>query len=785
MIAVEGGDSKNKILKRASILCCLLSALFVFLIIRILFIQVFHYKEYEEYIINQITQRTTVSAKRGEIYDTNGNVLATDITTYRLFVDPAVIASKSSDDKIEYKTIIAQGLSDIEELELEYGDVLYQIENYTKYRDRTLKRHLTEEQADLIRAFIDENGLEKKGFVYLQTTSKRYYPYSTLACHALGFTNYDGNGTYGIEAYYNDYLSGVDGAYVTARDTHGNEMPYDYESYIPAIDGYNIVTTIDIYIQAELESQLEQTYKESGGQNRACGMVMDVNTGAILAMAVYPPYDLNNPSELDWQSAEKLATCGYELGSDEYIAEENLLRQKMWNNKLITEPYMPGSTFKVITSTMAYEENLVKENEHFNCPGYWVVNGTKIHCHLHRGHGSLTYARGLQQSCNPVLMQMGLRIGAYNFFNYFSSYGYMDKTGIDLYGEANSIFWDEKTFYGADIYLATASFGQNFKITALQHLSAISAVANGGYLITPHLIKEITDSDGNVVFSYEPEVKCQVISETTSRKVSQILAEGVATDGGSRAAYVAGYKVAAKTGTSEKMDEVGADQIRKYICSAVSYAPYDNPQIASLIMVDEPTQGVLYASTIAAPYISNLMAMALPYYGVEAEYSDEEMKKLTITTPNIPANMWSVSFATQVAESCGFEVEIIGDGNIVRGQSPAAGTQLSPGKAKIYLYTTNEAAQNKKTTTVPSIIGSTAVAANATLANYGLNIKITGTNNYLSGTDAVVAYQYPAAGTEVEYGTVVTAIFRYKSDIIDDDGIYDDYHKFEAEGETN
>ncbi len=759
-------NGKNRILGRATVVCAILTAVFLALAARILFIQIFNYDEYERIVINQITQKTTVSAKRGEIYDRNGNVLATDITTYRLFVDPAAISRASRDNGNDYVDIVSRGLAGIESLELEYDYIKGQIADYVKYRDRTIARHLSEEQAAQVRSFIEENELEELALVHLQTTSKRYYPYSTLASHVLGFTGTDGGGLYGLEYQYNDVLSGEDGAIIRAKDTYGNDMPFDYESYIPAVDGYNVVTTIDVFIQAELEAQLEQTYKESGGENRALGIVMDVNTGAILAMAVYPNYDLNDPRELDWQSLEVLLESGYEEGSDEYDAKKQELMLKMWSNKAITDPYMPGSTFKVITSSMAYEEDLVSETEKFNCPGYYEVGGRKIKCHVHSGHGLVTYAYGLQQSCNPTLMQMGLRIGAERFYDYFKSYGYTKKTGIDLPGEATAaepLFWYKEDFYRSRVNLAVASFGQNFKVTGIQHLTAISAVANGGSLVTPHLIKEITDQDGNVVYSYEPKMRGQVLSDGAAAKVSEVLADGVATDGGSRAAYVAGYRVAAKTGTSEKMDEV-VDGVRKYICSAVSYAPYEDPVLASMILVDEPTRGNLYASTIAAPYISNLMAMALPYYGVEAEYSEDELEKMKVKTPSIPSGTWSVSFATSVAEAQGFRVEVVGDGSIVRGQSPAAGTVVDPENAVIYLYTTKEAVSSPNTVKVPSLEGLTAVAANGTLASYGLNIKISGTNNYMSGMGALAYEQYPAAGTEVPVGTVVEVAFRYPGD---------------------
>ena len=758
---MEGGTPSTKMRKRAGGICIVMSLLFVLLLVRILFFQTVRHKEYEQKVMDQITQETSVSADRGNIYDTNGIVIATNITTYRLFLDPAAIMRQSDEDGKDYADIIARGVSAIDTLGLTYDDVMKQAE-YVKYRDRTLARHISEEQADAVREFLEVSELDDLALLHLQATSKRYYPYDPLACHVLGFTGSDGQGLYGLEYQYNDVLSGTDGKYVGAKDSFGNEMVYDYESYIPAIDGYNITTTIDVYIQAELEAQLEETYIESGGQNRALGIVMDVDTGAILAMAVYPSYDLNDPWALNDQSAERLEASGFAEDSDEYKALKQQLLLETWSKKAVNELYMPGSTFKVITAAMAYEENLVTDKAEYHCPGYHIVSGHKIHCHYHAGHGTVTFARGLQQSCNPTLMQIGAKIGVDNYRKYFEGFGYFEKTGIDISGESVTqkgvTFWDDATFESSDVYLATASFGQNFKISPLAHLTAITAVANGGNLLTPHFIKEITDNEGNVVYSYETVVRRQVISEETAKTVSKVLAVGVATDGGSNNAYVAGYRIAAKTGTSEKKDEVSTTY-EKYVCSAIAYAPYEDPEISAIILVDEPTEGVLYASVIAAPYIGSLMEEVLPYLGVEPIYTEEELKNQTISAPFLVQGR--VAYVSTFAESLGFEVEIVGDGEYVKAQSPAPGTEVEPGTARIILYTTDEAVAEKKTVKLPDLTGMTAVAANGTLTNLGLNIRITGAKNYTLGKGALVIEQSPAAGTVMKEGEVVNVTFRY------------------------
>ena len=765
---MEGGTPSTKVRKRAGIICLVMTILFILLAAKILFLQTVKHDEYEQNVLDQMTQQTSVSANRGNIYDANGVVIATNITTYRLFIDPAAISRQSEEDGIDYAKMIAEGVSAIGGLELTYDEIIAQAQ-YTKYRDRTLKRHISEELADAVRQFLADSKLDDKALLHLQATSKRYYPYDTLACHVLGFTGSDGQGLYGLEYQYNEVLSGTDGQYIGAKDSFGNEMVYDYESYIPAIDGYNITTTIDVYIQAELEEQLKTTYIESGGQNRACGIVMDSETGAILAMAVYPDYDLNNPTVLNYQALSRLESSGLPEGSDEYIEYKQQLMLETWSNKVINEMYYPGSTFKVITAAMAYEENLVSETETFNCPGYHYVLGQKIKCHYHAGHGDLTFGEGLQQSCNPVLMMMGERIGAERYLDYFSSFGYFEKSGIDISGESVTskgvTFWSDEDFLNSaqtPLNLAVASFGQNFKISPVTHITAINAVANGGYLVTPHFIKEITDNDGNVIYSYETSIRRQVISEDTSKKVSAVLEDGVSGDGGAKNAYVAGYKIAAKTGTSEKKDTNSPYTDTPYVCSTVAYAPADDPKITALILVDEPTEGILYASTIAAPYIANLFEEVLPYCGVEAEYTEEELANLAISSPMLVAAR--VETAKNLAEMLGFEVVVVGDGEYVKAQSPATGLKVEPGSAKIILYTTDEAINEKKTVTVPELTGMTAVAANGTLTNLGLNIKISGTKNYMSGKGAVVVEQSPAAGTVVEEGSVVNVTFRYLDD---------------------
>ncbi len=739
----------SRVLKRATVIGGIVVFAFIYLLIRILLLQTVDYEKYRNKVLNQITTEAEVVADRGKIYDRNGVLLATGVTNYRVFIAPRVIASTSKEENLRYDALIADGLSGI--LDVDYEHIMEQT-THTKYLDRTLARDVDEETAEKVRAFVAANDLEN--MVFLQAGTKRYYPNGSMACHVLGFTGSDGSGQYGLELSYNELLSGTNGRYITARDSRGNEMPYEYQSYIEAQDGYSIVTTLDVNIQAVLEEQLATAYIESGGQNRATGMVVDVETGEILAMATYPSFDLNNPRALNEDDQSALDASGYTVGSDKYLALKQELQLTTWSNKAITEVYMPGSTFKVVTASMAYEENLVSAAETFYCPGYHTVLGIKMRCHKTNGHGSQTFAVGLQNSCNPVLMMMGARIGRERFYDYYRSFGYLDKTGIDLPGEGTSIFYTEDNF--SELDLATASFGQNFKITPIQQIMAISTVANGGYLMEPYLVREVQDSEGKTVETYTPTVKRQVISESTARQLAAVLEAGVSGGAGAKNAYVAGYRVAAKTGTSEKIDKKNETGIEYYVCSCVGFAPADDPEVAVIIMVDEPTKGSLYGSTVAAPYLANVMRDVLPYLGVEPVYTDKELANMALTTPSVTG--WYASTAETTAATLGFEVEIVGEGSIVRAQSPAAGTRVESAQAKIILYT--ETGMEKTTATVPDVLGKSAVSANEILANRKLNIRIEGTNNYLSGSGAVAISQYPAAGSEVEIGTVVTVTFR-------------------------
>ncbi len=737
-------------MRRALTATLAITLVFTMLLVRIFAYQTYGYEKYRSKVVEQLTTESPAIAKRGEIYDSQGRTLATNITTYRVYISPSAISSaQKALDKRASTSIsdkISKGLSEI--LSLDYDFVFEKTQKRGRL-DETVAKNVDGEKAKEIRQFIIDNRLEN--LLFLEATYKRYYPYDTLASHVLGFTSTDGVGLYGLEYQYNKEISGEGGYYLTARDSRGNELPEKYNTFYKAKDGYNIKTTIDAYIQAVLEEQLESAVYNSGALNRACGMVVDVNTGAVLALSVYPEFDLNDPWALADYYKEKLDSSEFAAGSAEYTSLKKKYLLESWSNKAITETYIPGSTFKIMTSSMALEENLPILNNHVFCGGVKTVLGKGIHCHQRKGHGSLTFAEGVQHSCNVWFMSIGEKLGVDKFMTYYKLFGYREKTGIDLPGEGMGVISPKMS----ELDLAIYSFGQNFTVTAAQHISAISAVANGGELITPYLVETMTDSSGSVVYKHETEVKRRVMSEESTKKISAILAEGVAGVGGAKNAYVAGYRVAAKTGTSEKKGETTTGE-EMYICSCVGFAPADDPRVAVIIMVDEPTKGLLYGSTVAAPYIGKTLEAVLPYLGVQPVYTAEEKEKIDKKIENYVG--LPISNALAYAKSRGLDVTIVGDGVSVVSQSPKAGDAYSF-NGKITLTTNNEGIG---TQSVPNIIGKSLDDASKMLFDAGFNIKISGASH---DGDAVVVSQSPSAYELYESGAVVTV--RMMSEVAD------------------
>ena len=739
----------KRTLKRAGVAAVAFLLLFFMLLIRIFAIQVFRFERYQQKVLDQLTTESPVRAARGEILDCNGRVLATNQTVYRVSIFPNVIAKSEKADKTADK--IAAGLSSLIE-GVTYEAVAAHIA-HTKELERTVARSVDRETAKNVLGFIKQAKLFD--MVTVEAVFARYYPNGALASHVLGFTGSDGQGLYGLELEYDEALSGTDGSYITARDSMGNEMPDSYEAYVAAVNGNTLHTTLDAYIQAVLEEQLETAMIESGAANRACGIVMDVRSGAILAMATGPSFDLNEPFELNEASAALLAAMGLDEESEAYAAAKNQLLLETWSNKAATEIYIPGSTFKILTCSMALEEGVVTDlNERFFCSGALQVADRTIHCHKAGGHGSLTFTEGLQHSCNPVMMTVAARLGTKIVYDYVRAFGLLEKTGVDLPGEGGSIFHAASSFTELD--LATASFGQNFKISVLQLITAVSAVANGGKLLTPYLVESITDADGNTVYSHETEVRREVISEKTSKTICEILAGGVSGDGGAKNAYAAGYRVAAKTGTSEKIGDDRTARISSCIGFAPSDADADTPEVAVILVVDEPTEGSKYGSVVAAPYVGNVLEAILPYLGVEPIYTVEEEEHLTLPVPDCVG--WRAEQAARVLEQSGFDFRFSGSGEVVTAQSPLAGSAILRRGATVVL-TLGESA-DEALLTVPDLVGMTAAAANKTLVDAGFTVAIAGAKDY-HRSNKTVAAQSPAPGTQAPPGTVVTLRFLY------------------------
>ena len=749
------GRQPSEMKLRALIVFSVCTVLTLVVIGRLFYLQIIQHTYYKKLVLEQMLYETEITASRGTIMDRNGVTLAANYTTERIFIDPSNIAKSDNPESI--RVLIAETLSEI--LEVEY-DFVYTEANKSRYRDRTIKKNVPKETGDLIRAFMVENkdlvlsetnkDLSLSDMIYFAESTTRVYPFGSLASHVIGFCGNDG-GLYGLEYQYNQALSGTSGKIMTAKNGSNGSMPYNYETYVDAENGANIVTTIDYKIQSYLEKHLEEAAVESGSKDRSCGIIMNVKTGEIYAMATYPYFDLNNPRTIPSYYDETLADYAELYGADstQYLSKKTEILFRSWTNKCLTDTYEPGSTSKIFTTSMSLEEGLASLSDTFACTGGYLVSGWNkpIQCHKRTGHGVLDFAGALQQSCNPAMMQLAERIGVTTYGKYFTAFGLDSKTGIDLPGEANSIYTSSENMSNVD--LAVYSFGQRYNVTAIQQIVAVAAVANGGTMVVPHVVKEIVDNDGNVLVSFGTTAVRQVISEETATTISKILADGVSGDGGAKNAYVKGYSVAAKTGTTEK-----GTSGNKRIASTVAYAPADDPEVICILIVDEPTIGSRYGSTAAAPYVSKILADVLPYLGIEPEYTDEELAKLEINLPNYRG--LSLDEAIMRLSEAGLSYEIVGTGSSVISQVPPAKSELSKENGLVILYTSDTVTE--KSAVVPNVIGMTAAQANKALADAGFNIHLEGA---LNGSGAVVMSQSLPQGTSAAKGTVITVDIRH------------------------
>ena len=736
---MEKNRISSKTIKRSVFLLGIFLIIAVLILIKLFKLQILGYEMFQKNVIDQMTVETNVNPLRGIVYDINGNVLATNKTVWILYLCPK---------NIENPEFIAEKLSQITSIS---KDVILEKAQKKGYKYQIIHNSLDKEISDKVRKLIDEYDLAEQ--VQLKASSKRYYPYGDLASHTLGFVNSDGIGIYGLEKVYNNILEGTSGRYITAQNAQSGDMPFQYESYIEDENGYNLVTTIDMYIQYQLENALESASIESGARNRATGIVMNPKTGAVYGMATYPSFDLNDPYTLDSRSQENL-NMSFTKGTSEYQKEYLNSLFSMWRNKAVAELYEPGSTFKLVTTSVALQEGAATIDTGFHCSGALKIDGyyRAISCHKRTGHGSISFAEALQQSCNPAMMTLAMRLGRERFYLYFQKFGYSSRTGIDLPSESNGYYHSYDNF--SNVSLAVYSFGQTFKTTAIQQLSAISIIANGGYSVTPHFLDKIIDNDGNVIYEYNSQKNQQIIDTNVCNTISQILKEGVDGLGGAKNAYVAGYNVAAKTGTSEKKDKYDENGNTPYrVSSCVAYAPSEDAQVAVIIVVDEPSVGSAYGSVVAAPYVSQLLESVLPYMGVPAEYNEMDEENRQITIGNYISK--SVEDAQEILISKNINYEIIGDGDIVEYQMPSQNSKIYQKSGKVLLYTTHNT-ESRITTTVPNVVGKTPQEANLMLSNANLNIRIEGAMNFSANQGAKVVSQSHLPGSVLHCGDIVT-----------------------------
>lgn len=799
----------NQVIRGRTMLIMLLLgvASFTVLFWKLYDLQINRHDELKAEAVSQQTDSMVISASRGTIYDKNGEIMAISYSTETVLLDPGGVQDfvESQEQKIQDaaeeaaekgapytapevldQAYIARGLSRI--LDVEEETILEHLEN-TANRYWEVKKKVDQDVADEVRRFIngeiDDEGnqlttVDEDGNTVLISTggrptrlqgisltpdTKRLYPFGSLAGNVIGFVNANNMGAYGLEASYDDVLSGSTGLTITPTNVNGTPLLFSGgEQMFDAENGSSLVLTLDTNVQYALEKGLESMLDKYDAANGGTGIVMDVNTGGIVAMASYPNYDPGDFStiyteglqaELDAALAEiqqNRSTYETEEAYNQALANARATIQfKQWRNKCYQDTYEPGSTFKPITLATALEEGVVNMNTTFTCTGSIHVEGwgKPINCSKRAGHGTQTLKVATGNSCNPAFVTMGLKIGTEAYYRYLKSFGLMETTGIDLPAEAEGIFANEDSFNSNVVSLAAYSFGQTFNVTPLELIRAQAATINGGYLYTPYLVEQVLDDEGNILSQHETTAVRQVISEETSAKVRECL-EWVVSDGGGRNGQVTGYRIGGKSGTADKTGT--KDVVVSFMC----FVPADDPQYIMLLTMDTPsrtTGTAVFGGTMVAPVASQIMSEILPLLGVEPDYTAEELVGADTTVPNV------VGQTREAAEDrladLGFTFRTVGDGDTVTDQTPAGGA-IVPGNASIILYL----GQEKPDTpcTVPNVVGKSASEANKAITNAGLIMKVTGTTTASSGNVYAITQSLPA-GTEVAAGTVVTVQF--------------------------
>lgn len=737
----------QRLRQRTAILILLILVLgFGAAVLRLTYLTTIQSSELQESAVDLQLADTTVSAKRGTIYDANGNVLAESASVWQVVMSPV----NFKNDK--QRQAAAKGLSEI--FDLEYNDVLDDTKQQSHYV--VVKRRIESDEREKVLELIDtlKKDYSCSGVIQLLDDYKRYYPKNSLASSVIGFTGSDDQGLEGIEYEYDSYLSGTPGRIITAQNARGTDMPFRYEQNVESEDGNNVYLTIDETIQSICEKYMQKGVEDNNVLNKGVCIAMDVNTGAILAMVTTDGYDLNNPYELSAKDKKKIKSTPKKKQAE----AESAALSNMWRNKAVADTYMPGSVFKMCVASAALEENLVNEKTSFTCTGSISVEGETIHCSNISGHGTQNFVEAISNSCNPAFIQIGQMLGAGKFRQYYQGFGFSDKTGIDLPGEAEDSFWKEGKMGGVD--LAVASFGQNFTITPIQMITACAAVSNGGYVVQPHVVSKITDSKGNVIKTVDKKIKRQVISDDTSKKMNEYLEYNTERQG-AVAGYISGYKVAGKTGTTEKrgVTKFESSFSEDYISSFCGYAPADDPQIAMLVFFDTPDGDAYYGSQVSSPVFINIMSEVLPYLDVKTSYTDEELGYVDASAGDYTGV--SVDEAKTAVEADGFTATVKGNGSTVISQIPTVSSGLQKG-GSIVLYTDSNS--QSETVSVPSLIGLSPDEVNNVASAYGLNVSFSGATTS-SGTSSS---QNIEAGTSVSPGTVITVSFADSSSTLNE-----------------
>lgn len=737
----------QRLRQRTAILILLILVLgFGAAVLRLTYLTTVQSSELQESAVDLQLADTTVSAKRGTIYDANGNVLAESASVWQVVMSPV----NFKNDK--QRQAAAKGLSEI--FDLEYNDVLDDTKQQSHYV--VVKRRIESDEREKVLELIDtlKKDYSCSGVIQLLDDYKRYYPKNSLASSVIGFTGSDDQGLEGIEYEYDSYLSGTPGRIITAQNARGTDMPFRYEQNVESEDGNNVYLTIDETIQSICEKYMQKGVEDNNVLNKGVCIAMDVNTGAILAMVTTDGYDLNNPYELSAKDKKKIKSTPKKKQAE----AESAALSNMWRNKAVADTYMPGSVFKMCVASAALEENLVNEKTSFTCTGSILVEGETIHCSNISGHGTQNFVEVISNSCNPAFIQIGQMLGAGKFRQYYQGFGFSDKTGIDLPGEAEDSFWKEGKMGGVD--LAVASFGQNFTITPIQMITACAAVSNGGYVVQPHVVSKITDSKGNVIKTVDKKIKRQVISDDTSKKMNEYLEYNTERQGAA-AGYISGYKVAGKTGTTEKrgVTKFESSFSEDYISSFCGYAPADDPQIAMLVFFDTPDGDAYYGSQVSSPVFINIMSEVLPYLDVKTSYTDEELGYVDASAGDYTGV--SVDEAKTAVEADGFTATVKGNGSTVISQIPTVSSGLQKG-GSIVLYTDSDS--QSETVSVPSLIGLSPDEVNDVASAYGLNVSFSDATTS-SGTSSS---QNIEAGTSVSPGTVITVSFADSSSTLNE-----------------